>query len=286
MIEVCLLTGPSGAGASSAKFVFEELGYYVMENVPSPLAESLFDTIIHKNGVITSKYCLIVPLMTAKKFIEEAKKHENEITFNLILLSASKEEILKRYVLSRHAHPRTSLENISLEDAIDIDIKEANEFIPDANIYINNTGITVKTLRLMLYSKLTGSERKDITAVTFMSYGLKNGIPQGLDMSIDTRVLPNPYWVETLKDKTGEDKEIIDYLESFPLTKDFLKKTTEYLDFFISEMQKEGRSNYLIGVACTGGQHRSTYVANYLCNYFKDKYQTAVIHRDTPELNK
>ena len=105
-------------------------------------------------------------------------------------------------------------------------------------------------------------------------------------MVFDVRSIPNPYWVESLAPLNGGDQEVIDYIMSFDVTKKLLKDIIDYLEFYIPEMQKTGRASYTIGIACSGGQHRSTFVANYLRDYFKDKYHVESYHRDSPELNR
>ena len=119
-----------------------------------------------------------------------------------------------------------------------------------------------------------------------MSFGFKNGSPAGVDDIIDVRVLPNPYWVEELAPLNGKDKPVIDYINSFPITQEFLTNLTHYLDFLLEEVQKMERPSYTIGIACSGGQHRSTFVAEYLGKHYKDKYKVKVVHRDSPYLNK
>ena len=114
------------------------------------------------------------------------------------------------------------------------------------------------------------------------TFGIKNGIPQGIDEFLDVRAIPNPYWVEELKALTGEDQKVIDYMRSFPITQEILDNITNYLESHLKEIQKTGRGSYTIGIACSGGQHRSTYVANYLTEYFSNIYRTHVVHRDIP----
>ena len=122
--------------------------------------------------------------------------------------------------------------------------------------------------------------------VNFISFGFKNGTPSGLDMIFDVRNIPNPYWVENLKELTGYDLEVIEYMKSFPQTRTLLNRITTFLSSHLPEMQGCGRTSYNIGIACSGGQHRSTFVANYLKEYYSDNYVTHVMHRDTPELNE
>lgn len=283
MKELFILSGPSGSGVSSSKFVFEELGFYVIDNAPSSVTQPILDEYA-KNKTVKG-VCLMPRINGAKKVLDIAKKDPRfHVTF--ILLTTEKDELIKRYALSRHAHPRSILDNISLEEAIDLDVKEALSLANVVDYEIDTTKLTTKELRINLYNKLQGKDTDNITKITFLSFGLKNGIPVGLDAMFDVRIIPNPYWVASLAPLNGGDQEVIDYIMSFDVTKKLLKDIIDYLEFYISEMQKTGRASYTIGIACSGGQHRSTFVANYLRDYFKDKYHVESYHRDSPELNR
>ena len=285
MKKIYILTGPSGAGASTAKFVFEELGFYILENFPTILTTDLIDKVI-ANRPETEKVCLIPRISEAKALFLELKKHK-EFEVITILLDCSSEELLHRYALTRHIHPNTALSGIGLEKAIENDLVLVNQLRGGCDLYIDTSKTTIKELRTTLYNKIENLDsKKGITTVKFVSFGMKNGIQKDIDMMIDCRILPNPFWVESLKDKTGEDLDVIDYLNSYPETGRFLDNTIAYLEYHLAEMQKAGRGFYTVGVACSGGQHRSTYVANYLKKYFEKKYKTTSYHRDCPELNK
>lgn len=284
MKKIYVLTGPSGAGSSTAKFVFEELGFYILENFPAVLTQDLIDKVLQNHPEI-EKVCLIPKIFEAKKLIEELKKNKDyEVVF--VLLDCSPQELTRRFVLSRHVHPTSVMVDIDLEKAIKSDLKNVSKLIKIADIYIDTTHYTIKEFRTILFNRIECSDNPEITVVVFQSFGIKNGIQKDIDCLIDCRNLPNPYWVETLKEKNGLDKEIVDYLNSFPDTQEFINKTIEYLDYFLSKMQKAGRPYYMIGVCCSGGQHRSPYIADYLARYFSKKYKTRAYHRDCPELNK
>lgn len=284
MMELVILSGPSGSGISSARFVFEELGYYIVENCPLSTCKATldaFDSLNYRNN----KFCMIVSIDNAKK-VNEIASLDNRFHNKLVLLYSTKEEIIKRYRLSRHAHPRALQTNVSLDSAIELDIKNVNELISDATIYINTSSLTIKQLRIILYQQLDNHTNEAITTVNFISFGYKNGVPLDLDMMFDVRTLPNPYWVESLKELDGGDKEVIDYINSFPITKTIINNIIDYLSIHLKEIQKSGRGFYNIGIVCSGGKHRSTYVANLLKKHFENDYRTTVVHRDSPYLNK
>ena len=281
--ELFILTGPSGSGVTTARFVFEELGYYIVDNAPSVVTESLLDAFADKK--FAAKGLTLIPSMVSARKVYDIAKKDKRFETKLIVLDTKKDELINRYALSRHDHPRAILSKISLEKAIELDVKNAEELGAFADIYIDTTNLTAKDLRISLYNKLENKDEFTGTKFTFMSFGFKHGAALGVDEIIDVRMLPNPYWVANLAALNGRDQPVIDYINSFPITHEYLERLVNYLSFLMEEVQNTQRPSYTIGIACSGGQHRSTYVADYLTNYFKDKYNVKVLHRDSPELN-
>ena len=282
MMDVVILTGPAGSGLSSAEFVFEELGFYVVKNAPSSAAKNIIKEL--KNEKV-DKACFVCHASNALATYEKLKGDE-DVSLRLIVLNCDVNELQKRFSLTRHVHPRTVIQKISATDAIKKDAEDILKTLPLANLYIDTTSLAVKQLRAKLYKFLADVNEDELTSVTFISFGIKNGIPQGIDTFLDVRVIPNPYWVEELKELTGRDQKVIDYMRSFPVTEEVLNNMKKYLTAQLLEVTKSGRGSYVVGIACSGGQHRSTYVADYLAHYFSKKYRTLVIHRDCPILNK
>ena len=282
MKNIVLITGPAGCGLSSAEFVFEELGYYVVKNAPASTVKKIV-TDLSTQGVNN-----IVFFSTARsaKSVLDAFKSAKKSNFKFIILNCDIDELLKRFSLTRHVQPRSVIESISPNEAIERDVNDTLELIPSANFYIDTTSLTVKQLRTRLYKYLSNVEETKLLSVTFMSFGLKNGVPQGIDCFFDVREIPNPYWVEELKYLSGEDEKVIAYMQSFPITQKVIDDIKAFLERRLKGQQNSGRANYIVGIACSGGRHRSTYVANVLAEYFSKMYRTQVIHRDEPEDNK
>lgn len=282
MKNIVLITGPAGCGLSSAEFVFEELGYYVVKNAPASTVKKIV-TDLSTQGVDN-----IVFFSTARsaKSVLDAFKSAKKSNFKFIILNCDIDELLKRFSLTRHVQPRSVIESISPNEAIERDVNDTLELIPSANFYIDTTSLTVKQLRTRLYKYLSNVEETKLLSVTFMSFGLKNGVPQGIDCFFDVREIPNPYWVEELKYLSGEDEKVIAYMQSFPITQKVIDDIKTFLERRLKGQQNSGRANYIVGIACSGGRHRSTYVANVLAEYFSKMYRTQVIHRDEPEDNK
>ena len=284
MIDLYILTGPSGSGVTSSRFVFEELGFYIVDNAPGEITKDLLDNFVSKPHE-GKGFCLLPNIVDAE-MVANVAKQDKRFRTKFILLDTKKDELIKRYALSRHDHPRAILYKKTLQEAIEIDCKFAEKLGSSADIYIDTTNLTSKELRIALYDRVQHKKTNHVTKVTFMSFGYKNGTPLGLDEIVDVRILPNPYWVPELAVLNGKDKPVIDYIESFDVTHKYLDHLVAYLDFVLEEVQKSQRASYTIGIACSGGKHRSTYVAEYLGKYFSEKYQVAVIHRDSTELNK
>lgn len=284
MKNLVILTGPSGSGISSARFVFEELGYYIVEGCPSESVASILDA-FKKGTYREGNFCIICQINDARKIIPIVKA-DAEFKSRVITLITDKKELLKRYALTRHAHPRSIVQKMSLEKAIDLDIQDANELHEISEITLDTTALTTRELRRQLYAFFDESEKKQQLTVTFTSFGIKNGIPNGIDMFFDVRSLPNPYWIANLKDLTGKDKKVIDYIMSFTETTVFLKSLTDFLEQHLKSVKSKDRVTYNIGIACSGGQHRSVFVSEYLTKYFKKEYKTLVTHRDSPLLNE
>ena len=281
MKNIVVIAGPAGCGLSSAEFVFEELGYFVVKNVPPSALDVVLDEFKTKD---VEDICVSVSAIGAKETFEICRNRK-DARYRFVVLNCEKEELLKRYALSRRVHPRSVMNKISPLNAIEEDINDILTVVQYANLYVDTTSITVRELRAKLYKFLKNVEEDEMVSINFISFGLKNGVPQGIDAFFDVRLIPNPYWVEELKELNGEDQAVIDYMNSFPITKVVIDNIISYLDKFFEEMSKTDRANYTIGIACSGGQHRSTYVANYLANHFSKKYRTQAIHRDSPELN-
>ncbi len=281
MKKLIILSSTNGAGLSTSRYVFEELGYFIIENVPSALIKNLLEE-LNKEKKINN--VLLITSIEEAKTVKETAVQNSDFHVSLFVLSATKEVLLKRFALTRHTHPRTIGSKLTLEQAIDLDLKSVDAIIDDTDCLLDTSNMEVKDLRNNLYHIL--SEKTDNPTITFISYGIKNGVPKGLDTSFDVRIIPNPFWVEELKQLNGADQKVIDYMLSFPVTMETINHIISYLDFYLPKLLIKDRANYNIGVACSGGHHRSTFVANYLADHYKDKYNTLAIHRDCPSINK
>ena len=278
MINLVIVTGAYGAGKTLAAQAFEEAGFYVTDRIPLKVVDSYFEELI-KNPNLYSKVALVVESDIALETFEKAKKYK-EFSIKFIGITCNAAKLNERYRLSRKVHPKEP-KGMSLAEAIESYLKKMRELIEYCDFYIDTSNLSILEFRSRLYDYVIGAEKK--FAVSFISFGYKISVPQDIETVFDVRLLPNPFWVPTLKHKTGLDQEVKDYVLKAPETKEYLKHVIEYLDFYLEELKKNDRKHAKIGFACSGGQHRSVAVAEYIAEHYSKKYYVTVTHKDLPK---
>jgi UPF0042 nucleotide-binding protein len=280
-IQLILISGLSGAGKTSAINSLEDMGYFTIDNVPCSMGSVLLKAI--KNGEMDrKKLCMGIDARSFENvdefnsLLDEIKS--SGINYKLIFLEAKVEVILNRYNLTRRKHPisaNTILDSIITERRIMGGIRERSSLVLDTSA-MNPKDIGVKLKKLLFDYK--GEDIK----VHFQSFGFKYGTPIDLDLMFDVRFLKNPYYIEELRNKTGNDKEVADYVMSFEESEQFLEKLTDMLEFLIPKFIKEGKSHLSIGVGCSGGKHRSVTYINLLSEHFSKMKDILVVtsHRE------
>lgn len=277
MIELVIVTGAYGAGKTLAAQAFEEAGYYVTDRIPLEVVDHYFDE-IEKDPKKYGKVALTVENEIALEAYQKAKKHKNfRVIFFGITCDAS--TLHERYRLSRKVHPKEP-KGMSLEEAINNDLANMRKLRDYFDVYIDTAKLTKNEFRNRIYDAVIGNERK--FTVAFTSFGYKIAVPQDIETVFDVRLLPNPFWVPELKNKTGLDQEVKNYVLNAPETKEYLRHVIEYLDFYLEELKKNDRKHASIGFACSGGQHRSVAIAEYLAKHYAKKYHVSVSHKDLP----
>lgn len=279
MNNIVILTGVSGAGKTSAALIFEELGFYSTENVPNTLFKELFQE-FSKEKIRYKNVFMMTNIADAGEAYRVAKEFKN-LNVMFVGLDASFDVLMERYRLTRHIHP-LQMKGYTLEEAIKKDHLAILELRNDFTHYLDTSKLTFNEMRQYFHDAIKGKSSQRLNVV-FVSFGYKMAVPLDLDFIIDARVLPNPYWEESLRELTGLDKKIQDYVLDNDLSRDYLKRITSLLDKYLEESDKAGRSIINIGIGCSGGQHRSVSVSEYLKNYYKDKYISRSDHRDIPD---
>lgn len=278
MKELILISGTSGAGKTTASNTLEDLGYTCIDQYPVELLQDLLELIKNDNSIKYNKVALTIGLSDLDNFSNLL--NNSDITSKLVIIDANKETIINRYKFTRRVHPLVVANTAAtVEEAVDIEKNIISKFKKKNVHIIDTTNLSAKQLREKLNGVLENETYKNL-AITFESFGYKNGVPDDADMVIDVRMLDNPFYVEKLKNKTGNDKDVKNYVLKSKVTQRYLKKLLPLLDFNFKEYDKEEKRHITICVGCTGGQHRSVTIANYLYANYKDKYMCYIRHRD------
>lgn len=278
-----VVTGMSGGGKSTALKMLEDLGFYCVDNLPVPLIEKFVELIATPDSEIT-KVALGLdvradqPFGDVQKTLEQLK--QDGYSFDILFMDASDAVLVKRYKETRRKHPLSP--DGRIEEGVAHERKILRDMRTKADYVLDTSNLLTRELKEELDRIFIQNEEYNSLMVTILSFGFKNGIPADADLVFDVRFLPNPFYIDELKHKTGNDKEVQDYVMSFPEASDFMDKLTNMLDFLIPNYVKEGKYQLVVGIGCTGGQHRSVTLANELYARMKDhgKYGTKLYHRD------
>lgn len=282
-MEVIIVTGLSGAGKTAALKYLEDAGYYSIDNLPADLLVDLIGYISKQNKNI-SKIALSIDLRCGYFFdnIHKGLKKlkDKKIKYRILYLEASKSVIVKRYSLTRRKHPL--VEDSNLIGGIEEEIRKMKKLKYAADVIIDTTLLNPKELRIAITEMLMGkSEVSKLLQVSIVSFGYKYGIPGNLDMVMDMRFLPNPYYDEDLRDLGGKDKKVIDHVLNLKESKEFLRMFEKMLDFLIPNYINEGKRHLGLGIGCTGGRHRSVVLSDKIYEYLKLKgYSVRSVHKD------
>ncbi len=284
--ELVLITGMSGAGRTEAMHVFEDLGYFCVDNLPTRLIDSLVDLQMQDKEDVeqAKKIAFVCDARNGKYFAELAdeirKIRATDTNIRVVFLDANDEKLVARYKASRRRHPlcdegTTIAEGIQREKSMMLPIKEM------ADTVIDTSDMLPQNLRQQLRSMFETSTSSRGLSVTVYSFGFKHGAPVDADIVIDVRFLPNPYYISELKPLTGLDPAVRDYVMLRDETVEFEKKWHELLDVLMPGYVKEGKQQLAIGIGCTGGQHRSVAIAESTGAYLQNKgYRASIAHRD------
>lgn len=289
-MKLVIVTGMSGAGKTVALKMMEDMGYYCVDNLPIPLIEKFAELALGNNQGLSNQVALGIDIRSGQelplldKILERWRT--DGIPFEILFLDASDEVLLKRYKETRRNHP------LAGAGRIDEGIKKERECLAflkeQANVILDTSMLLTKELRQELEKIYMEDGTYDNLFVTVMSFGFKYGIPADADLVFDVRFLPNPYYVENLRPKTGEEKEIQDYVKQGGTADIFLGKLYDMLDFLIPNYVLEGKNQLVIGIGCTGGKHRSVTIANAVYEHLKQQKGLGVklYHRDIEKDNK
>ena len=278
-----VVTGMSGAGKRTAMKMLEDVGFYCVDNLPVPLIEKFVELVATPNSEI-NKVALGLDVRADQPFGEAQsvlnKMRKNGYLFEILFMDAGDSALLKRYKETRRMHPLS--QDGRVEEGINKEREILRETKQKADYVIDTSNLLTRELKEEIDHIFVRNEEYSSLMISILSFGFKNGIPADADLVFDVRFLPNPFYIDELKHKTGNDTEVQDYVMSFPEASVFMEKLMGMLDFLIPNYIKEGKHQLVIGIGCTGGKHRSVTLANELYTGMKDhgNYGVKLYHRD------
>lgn len=280
-IEMVIITGMSGAGKTVAMRSFEDLGFFCVDNLPPTLLPKFLE-LMKESGNKMNKVALVMDLR-GREFFDHLFRALDEladtswVTPQVLFLDAEDETLVRRYKETRRSHPLAPsglpLEGIQQERLL------LEEMKGRAQLIYNTSELKPRELREKILTEFSAQRQATFT-VNIISFGFKHGIPIDADLVFDVRFLPNPHYIEHMRPKTGLDNEVSSYVLKWSETKKFLKKLTNLLTFMLPHYKREGKSQLVIAIGCTGGQHRSVALTEYLANFYGNDYSVHVTHRD------
>lgn len=280
-MQVVIITGMSGAGKTVAIHSFEDLGYFVIDNMLPSLAEKFVDVI--KNSGEFDKIAMVMDLRSRgfhSKVLPSLEKlrQRDDLQVRLLFLDADNVTLVSRYKETRRAHPLAPQGR--LLDGVELERKLLTELKSRADEIIDTTNLTPRNLKLRI-NKLFGHGEGSNFYVEVMSFGFKYGLPLDADIVMDVRFLPNPFYVSELKHQTGNDRAVQEYVMKSDEAMEFYQHLSSLIKGALPGYIHEGKSSLTVAIGCTGGQHRSVTIANRLATDLKDSgYQVNLYHRD------
>lgn len=277
-----IITGLSGAGKSLALKALEDIGYFCIDNMPASLIVKLLEMQDEflENG---QKVACVIDIRNGEnntELFDLVAKLQKEKTAKVIFLDANEKVILDRYKETRRKHPVMLRKNLSLEEAVKYEKEALNQLYSQADYILDTTLLSTAQLKDRILSFVVDDVKQTLT-VDVISFGFKFGVPADVDVMFDVRCLLNPFYVKGLREKTGNDEEIVDFVFSQPEAEKLLEKYIDVIDYSLPLYIKEGKSHLTIGFGCTGGKHRSVAFCNAMYKHIKDSgYVATVHHRD------
>jgi UPF0042 nucleotide-binding protein len=281
--ELVILTGLSGSGKLSALKAFEDLGYYSVDNLPLELVPRFADLV--RQSAEIERAALVVDVregMRLDEFPSILKDVRKVLPTRVVFLEASEEALIRRFSETRRPHPMGRSDTVV--KSIRAERKRLEPIRNVADIVLDTTKFNVHELRARINSQFEREESDQALMISSNSFGFKNGVPTEADLVFDVRFLPNPHFVPEFRKLTGQDAKVAKYVRQFSQTKEFLDKATDMLKFLLPHYIKEGKSYLTVAFGCTGGQHRSVFIAEEMKKRLVEEgYRVKTSHRDMPK---
>jgi RNase adapter protein RapZ len=281
--DFVVITGFSGAGKSQAMATFEDAGYFCVDNLPPEMIGSLADLFGHEGSKV-ERAAVASDTRGGEYFdglirvLEDLDRRG--IPYRLLFLEASDEVLINRFKETRRRHPLAN--GGSVDSAIGLERQRLAALQARADISIDTSDLSASRLRKVVADKMLPHGKMGRLAVTFMTFGFKHGSPRDADLTFDVRFLPNPHYEAELRELTGQDDAVIQYVEESDGIGEFYERLTPLLDYLLPAYESEGKSHLTVGIGCTGGRHRSVVIAEHLARIYAPRGDLLVdvVHRD------
>ena len=281
--DFVVITGFSGAGKSQAMACFEDAGYFCVDNLPPEMIGSLAELFGHEGSKV--ERAAVVSDVRGGEYFDGLQKvlddlESNGVPFRLLYLEASDSVLLNRFKETRRRHPLANGGHVS--SAIEAEREMLSPIRERADVSIDTSELSASRLRKVVADKMLPRGKVGRLSVTFLTFGFKHGTPGDADLSFDVRFLPNPHYESELRDLTGRDKEVVDYVEGSDGIAEFYEHLVPLLDYLLPAYEREGKAHLTVGIGCTGGRHRSVVIAEHLARVYAGRADLLVdvVHRD------
>ena len=283
-MKLVIVSGLSGSGKTVALHTLEDAGYYCIDNLPLGMLPQLIDNMLSTTPV---PYDLVAIAIDARSGIDNSdrfdvimkKINKHPLQIKVLFLTADTSRLLKRFSETRRKHP-LSRTGLPLADAIQQEKKMLEDIHANSDLSIDSSNLSVHELRQMIIDQLLSQSTSEM-GILIQSFGFKNGVPADTDFVFDVRCLPNPHWEKNLRPLSGCDQAVVKYLETYEDVEKMFVSISSFLTQWIPRFEKENRSYMTISIGCTGGKHRSVYLAERLAAEFKkDRSNLSIRHRD------
>ena len=281
--DLVVVSGFSGAGKSSAMNVFEDAGYFCVDNLPAGMIRSLTALFLHAGSKV-ERACVVSDLRAGDYFEELAAVLDDleadAVASRVLFLEAEEQELLTRYKETRRRHPLARNGNVA--DGVQREVALLAPIRARADVVIDTTGLSTAAMRRKVASEMLAPGEPGKLAVTFTSFGHKHGPARDADLVLDVRFLPNPHWVPALRPLTGFDRRIVEHVGADGRLKEFYDHVIPLLEYLLPQYVAEGKAHLVVAIGCTGGRHRSVVISEDLAAHFRrdGRFFIDVVHRD------
>jgi UPF0042 nucleotide-binding protein len=285
-MKLVIVSGLSGSGKSIALETLEDCGYYCIDNLPVALLDAFVEQAMMTNQTIFQRTALGIDARNQSQSLEQfprtlAMMEKLGIACDVLYLKADTDTLLKRFSETRRKHPLTDATH-TLAEAIELECRLLEPVAGETDLIIDTTHTNVHQLRQLILSRVVPRSDR-LMSLYFQSFGYKNGIPLDTDFVFDARCLPNPHWEPNLRMKTGKDPEVAEFLQASADVRQFLQDVIQFLENWVPRFDADNRSYLTVAIGCTGGQHRSVFLAEALARHFRDSNHHILLgHRELP----